>query len=168
MSFQYDIWFICRIVSWPNTSWVIIIPLVWWYMDNTTKSAAARILINGMESSTYSSCRLYVRTRFHNTWCILSIFRFVCGLPEEDSLVLFLYSFSIKLFLNSLPSNSPPWLYVISTGHRYRTSHVVSTKFVIVIAFLLLYFVISDHPVMGTIIVVAFNIRVSFPFVLIL
>ena len=46
----------------------------------------------------------------------------------------------------------------VSTGHVYQTSHLVSTKFAIVVDFLLLYFVISHHLVTGSIIVTSFNI----------
>ena len=69
-----------------------------------------------------------------------------CGFQVEEGLVLIPYSFSIKIFSNLRPRISPPWSYVISTGHRYQTSHIVSTKFAIVIAFLLLYCITSKHP----------------------
>ena len=67
-------------------------------------------------------------------------------------------------FLNSWPSNYPPQSYVISTGHVYQTNHIVSTKFAVVIAFLLLHCFIPKHPVMGSIIVTAFKIKLSPPF----
>ena len=65
-------------------------------------------------------------------------------------------------------SNSLPWPYAISTGHGYCTSHVVSTKFAFVIAFLSLYCFISNHPVTGSIIVTDFNIKGYLPFLRIL
>ena len=72
------------------------------------------------------------------------------------------------IFINSWPRNPPPWSLMIPTGHGYRTSHVVSTKFATVIAFLLLCCVTSKCPVTGFIIVTAFNIRGIFSFLLIL
>ena len=62
--------------------------LVLWYIDRTTKAAAARIPIHGSASSTYISCRLYVRARLPSTLCILSMIAFACGFPEESGLVL--------------------------------------------------------------------------------
>ena len=65
----------------------------------------------------------------------------------------------------SWPSNSPPRSYVISTVHVYRISHIVSTKFVIIIAIFSLYCVPSNHLVMVSIIVTYFNIRSPFAFI---
>ena len=48
--------------------------------------------------------------------------------------------------------------------HGYWNTHVVSTKFAIVVIFLLLYCVTANHPVTGSIIVTAFKIRGSFIF----
>ena len=93
---------------------------------------------------------------------------FACGLTEEACFVLIPYSCSTNLFLNSLPRIYPPHSYVISTGHGYHTRHVVSTKFAIFIAFLFLYCVIPNQLVMGSIIVTAFNIKGSTPFLSIL
>ena len=152
----------------PKTNWPWLFCLVWRYILCTTKSNAARMPIYGSASSTYVSCRLYVRTRFPNTWCILYMVSFACGFPRESGLILITYSCSVKLIFNSLPINYTPQSYVIYTVHGYRTSHVVSTKFSIVIAFLLLYCVISNHPVTGYIIVMAFKIRGSLPFLRIL
>ena len=89
-------------------------------------------------------------------------------LPEEVCLVLIPYSCSTKLFLNSRPRNSPPQSYVISIGRVYHTNHVVSTKFAVIIAFLFLYCFIPKHPIMGSIIVTAFKIKLSPPFLHIL
>ena len=156
------------IMSLPNTNCPRIFNFIMWYVDCTAKSAAARIPINGSASSTYVSCGFYVCTRFPNTWCILSMVAFSFGLPGEAGLVLIPYSFSIKLFLNSWLRNSLPRSYVISTGRGYRTSHVVYIKFSVVIAFLSLYCVTSNHPVMGSIILTAFNIILYLPFLRIL
>ena len=57
---------------------------------------------------------------------------------------------------------------MISTDHGYRTSHVVSTKFLIIINLLLLYCVNSKNLVLGSIIVTEFNIKVSILFLHIL
>ena len=62
------------------------------------------------------------------------------------------------------PRDSTPWSCIISTGHRYRTIHVVSTKFSIIVAVLSLYWVISNRPVVGSVIVTAFKIKGYFPF----
>ena len=68
-----------------------------------------------------------------------------------------------QVILNSWPSNYPNLPYEVSTGHGYWTSHVVFTKFTLIIPFLSMYCLISNHPVTGSIIVTNFNIRVSFP-----
>ena len=82
--------------------------------------------------------------------------------------VLIIYSCSITLFLNSRPRNSPPRSYMTFTGHEYRTRHVVSTKYSIIIDFLSFHCVTSNHLVTGSIIVMSFNIRGSLPFIRIL
>ena len=138
---QSTTWFIGRVMSRPNTSWTGLLPLVVCYIGCTTKAAAARIPIHVSASYTYVSCRLYVRKIFPSTWCILSTVSFACGFPWDAVLVIIPSSFSINIFLNSWPRNSPPQSYVISTGHGYQTSHIVSTKFAIVVDFLLWYFV---------------------------
>ena len=158
-------WFIGRIISRPKTCWPRNFPLVRWYVHRTMKASAARITMHGLASSTDVSCRLYVCTRFPSTWCILSMVEFECGLPEESRLVLIAYFFSIKFILNSWLSNYPSWSYVIYSGHGYRTSHVVSTKFSIFINFLSLYCIISNHLLTGSIIVTNFNIRASLIFI---
>ena len=66
------------------------------------------------------------------------------------------YYLSIRDFMNSQPINSDPWSYVIYIGLGYLDNHVVSTKLSIVIAILLLYCVISKHPVTGSIMVTTF------------
>ena len=48
---------------------------------------------------------------------------------------------------------------MIYTGHEYRTSHVVSTKFAIIVAFLSLYYVTKKHPITGSIIVTALRLK---------
>ena len=92
---------------WPKTNWPEILCLVWWYICCTAKAAAVSIPIQGSESSTYASCRLYVHTRLPNTWCIFSMVAFTCGLLGEAGLVLIPYYFSIKLLLNSWLRKSP-------------------------------------------------------------
>ena len=157
---QSATWFIGSIMSRPKTSWTGLFSLVLWYVYCTAKAAAANIPIHGSASSTYISCRLYVRCN----WCILSMTAFDCGLPEEAGLVLIPYSFYIKLFLNSWPRNSHPQSYMIYTGHVYQTSHIVSTMFAIVIDFLSLYCATSNHLVTGCIILTTFKHRGSFYF----
>ena len=132
-------WYLGSIMSRPKIIWPGIWPLVVWYMERTAKGAVVRILIHGSDSSTYVSCRLYVRTRFLNTWCSLSMISFACWFTGKEGLFLIPYSFSIKIFLNLWLRNSPPLSYVFSTGLGYQTSHVVSTKLEIVVAFLLRY-----------------------------
>ena len=124
--------------------------------------------IHGSELSMYASCRLYVRTIFPNTWCILYMVVFACEFPGEAGLALIPFSCSIKLLLNSWQRNSPPWSYVISAGHVYWTSHVVTTRFSIVIDFLSLYCLFPNHPVTGYIVVTYFTIRGSLHFLRIL
>ena len=165
---QSSTWFIGSIVSRPKISWPGLLSLVVWYVDRIAKADSDRITINGTASSMYVYCKLYVRTRFPITWCIIYMILFACGFHGEAGLVLIPYLSSIKIFLNSWLRNYPPRSYVISTGHGFRTSPVVSTKFTIVIAFLSWYFVTSNHPVTGSIIVMAFRIKWYFPFLRIL
>ena len=161
---QSTTWVMGRIMSQPKTSWPGILPLVVWYVERTAKADAPRITIHGSASYIYVSCRLYVRTILPSTWCILSTIVFACRLPGDEGLLLIPYSFSIKLFLNSWPRNSPHWSYVISNCHDYWTSRVVSTKFAIVVNFLSRYCVSSNYPVTGSIIVTDFKIKGYLPF----
>ena len=155
-------------MSRPKTSWPGILPLVLWCMDRTAKAAPPTITTHGSASSTYTFCRLYVRTRFPINLCIISMMVPTCGFLGEYGLVLIPYWFYIKLHSNFSPRNSPPWSYTISTIHGYLTSYTVSTKFAITITFLLLYWVISNHPVSGSIIVTGLKIIGSFPSIRIL
>ena len=168
MDLQSATWFMRSIMSRPNNIWPGIFCLVLWYINLTTKAAADRIHIHGLASSTYVSCWLYVHTRLHSTWRITSMIELTYGFPGEYILVLIKYSSSIKLFLNFWPRNYLPWSSVISTGHVYRTRHVYSTKLAIVIAFLSLYCITSNHPITGSTIVADFNIRGYLPFLHIL
>ena len=77
-------------------------------------------------------------------------------------LKVILYSISVRYFLNSWPVNYLSWSYMISIGIGYLDSHVISTKWVISIAVLLLYCVTSNHPVTGSIMVTAFIFVFSF------
>ena len=133
---QLDIWSIGRIMSRPKTNRPRLLCLVQWYVICSEIYATTRMPIHGSASFTYIFCRLYVRTLLPRTWYILSIVAFACGFPGEADYVLIIYSCSIKLLLNSWMRNCPPWSYMIYTGHGYWTSHVVSTKFAIVIDFL--------------------------------
>ena len=126
---QFAMLFIGRIMYQTNTNWTRLFPLVRWYVDHTAKAASARIPIRVSASSTYISCSLYVSTRFPDTWCILYMVVFDYVFPEEYGLVLIPYSFSIQIFLNLWPRNSPPCSYMISIGREYQTSHIVFTKF---------------------------------------
>ena len=136
---QSSMLFIGRIISRTKNIRPGILSLVLWYVDFTAKAADTSIPIHGSAPSTSSPCRLYVRTRFPSTWCILSMISFFCLFLGGDFLVLISYSFSIKIFLNLWPRNSPLQSYVISTSHGYRTSHIVSTKLAMVISLLSLY-----------------------------
>ena len=133
MCLQHSTLFIGRIMSRPKTIWPGFLPLVLWYIDRTAKAASDRIHIHGSESSEYFPCRLYVCTRFPNTLYIISMIAFTCRFPGESVFILILHSSYIKLFLSSWPGNYPPRSYVIYTGQGHPTSHVVSTKFTIVI-----------------------------------
>ena len=152
-------------MSLPKNNWPGIFCLVRWYILRTAKNSATKIYIHGSVSSTYVSCRAYVRTRLISTWCIISMVAFACGFPGESGFVLIQYYCSINLLLYSWLSNSLPPSYVISTGHGYGTFHIVSTKFAIVIYFLSLYSIILNHLVTGSTIVTDYlKIRCSIPF----
>ena len=165
---QSAMWFIGRITSRPKTRCTGLLTLVVWYVKRTAKAATARIPIHGSALSTYVSCRLYVRTEFPSTFCILSMIPSALEFPGDTGLVLIPQLFYIKLFLNLWPRNSTPRSYLISTGHVYRTSHIFSTNFAIVTNFLLWYCVTSIHLVNGSTTVNAFKIKSSLPFLHIL
>ena len=154
-------------MSQPKTKRPVLFYLVRWYIDRTVKATAARIIIQGSALSTYVSYILYVRIRLSNFQFIISMSAFACGFHGEAGLVLIAYFCSIKLLWTC------DW-GVLLLGHTwflhhgYCTSQVVSTTFEIVIAFLLLYWVISNHSVTGSIIVTAFRIKGYFPFLHIL
>ena len=79
------------------------------------------------------------------------------GFPKVIGLAVILYSYSIKDFLSSWSINSFPWSWVFSIGLGYLESHVVSTKFAIYMALLSLYCAISNHHIIGSIIVTHFK-----------
>ena len=155
-------------MSSPKTNWTEMLTLVRWYILCTTREAAARMPVHGSASSTYIYCRLYV-SYVHDS-LVLDVFvvAFSYGFPMESGLLLIPYTFSIKIILNLRPRNYLPWSYVISTGHGYWTSHVVSTSFAIAIAFLFLYWVTSNRLDMGYIALTDFKIKGYFPFLRIL
>ena len=63
----------------------------------------------------------------------------------------------IKLFLNALPNNSLPLLYVIIVGLGYLNNHDLFTGFDIVADYLPSYCTITNHPVAGSIIFIYFS-----------
>ena len=77
------------------------------------------------------------------------------------ALAVILYYVSIRDFLNPRQMNYDPWSYVISIGLGYLC-HILSSKFVIDIALLSLYYVISNHPVTGSIIIPNFRCKFYF------
>ena len=64
---------------------------VLWYVDRTTMAAVDGIPIGGSASYTHVLCRLYDRTRFSSTWCIISMIDITCGFPGEVGLSLIPY-----------------------------------------------------------------------------
>ena len=99
------------------------------------------------------------------TWWICSNIALEVGFSKVLGLAVIPYYFSVEDFPNSWLIYYDPWSYVISVGLRYLVNHVVSTKFAINISILLLYCVISNHLVTGSIIVTAFIFKFSsFPF----
>ena len=110
---------------------------------------------------------LKFHTRFSRTWWICPNIVLELGFPEVLGLAVIPYYFPIRDFLNSWPINYYPWSYMISIGLGYLVNHVVYTKFDIVIALLLSYCVILDHPVTGSIMVMAFRFKFYFcPFII--
>ena len=98
---------------------------------------------------------LKVCTRFPRICWICSNIALEVGFPKLIGLAVILYSVSIRYSLNSWPINYDPWSYMIFICLGYLVNHVVSTKFAIDIAILLSYFVISNYPVTGSIMVTA-------------
>ena len=63
--------------------------------------------------------------------------------------------------------NSDPWEYLIYVGLGYLVHPVVSTKFEIDISLFSSYFVLSKHPVTGSIMLTAFRSKFYFcPFLI--
>ena len=146
-----------HVLSKNHTDWTLYVsPVV---CGSYREGAANRISIHGSASSTYFPCMLYLRTRSLNNLRILSMIAFTFRLTVVCGFVLIPHYSSTKLFLNLWLRNYPPWSYIISTGQGYLTSHSVYTKFLIVIALLLLYCVISHHPVTECIIITYFKIK---------
>ena len=84
---------------------------------------------------------------------------------NKVGLALIPYFSWVRYFLNSLPINSDNLSYIISIGREYLVSHAVSTNFLIVIACLLSYYIILNHPVVGLIVVTYFRTSYSlFPY----
>ena len=63
--------------------------------------------------------------------------------------------------MNALPRNSLPQLYIIIVDLGYLYIHTLSIRFSIVASWFSLYCTISNHQVLGYIIVKVFSIRVS-------
>ena len=87
-------------------------------------------------------------------WICLQIFR-CCTLWSNTIF------FSIKPFLYLWPRFYFCESYIITVARGYLHNHSCSTIFAIVADFLLLYFIISNHPVAGYIMVKYFSIRGS-------
>ena len=111
--------------------------------------------------STYFPCMFYVCTRFSNTKWILSNITLEGVFLNVIGLAFIPYSSFIKGFLKSWSINSyhPP--YVIYVFQGCLVIHTVSTKFTIFFGYLYIYFVISNHPVMGSIIITGFINKLS-------
>ena len=99
------------------------------------------IFIHSSASYVYVYCRLYVHTRFTNARKILSMIVCFCGFPGETSFTFIPYPSSIRVFL------------------EYLASHIVSTLMTIIVDLLSLQYVISNHPVTGSIMLTHFNIK---------
>ena len=84
-------------MSLPKNNWPGIFCLVQWYILCTAKAAADMMPIHGSASSTYVSCRLYVRTILPSTCCIIYMVALACGFPGESGFVLIPHSCSVKL-----------------------------------------------------------------------
>ena len=65
----------------------------------------------------------------------------------------------MRVFLNLQPKNSDPKLYVIPVGQGYLYSHIVSTKFAILVIYFLLNYTISYQPIERFIMVMDFRIK---------
>ena len=77
--------------------------------------------------------------------------------------------FYILSFLNPLPMNSFPLLYIFIGVRGYLHNHVCSTRFYIISVCMSLYCTISNHPVSRSIIVKSYSMSASWwPFLLII
>ena len=84
-----------------------------------------------------------------------------CGFYIVANLGIIMYLLSIKYFLNALPRNSFPRLYVIIVRLGYIHIHAYSNRLDILATSLSLYCTILYHPVVGCIIGEGFSIRGS-------
>ena len=89
---------------------------------------------HGPYLSTWVWLMLQVLTRFPRTWLTRYNIVLDMGSPKVIDLETIPYYVSVRDVLNLQPIDSDPWSYVISIGIGYLYSHVVSTKFAIVIA----------------------------------
>ena len=103
----------------------------------------------------YISLMLYVRTKIPRTAWIRSNIALEVGFPDMLCLANIPYSVLIRYFLNSWPVNFYPWWYVISFGQGHMVNHIVLNKFVVGIPWLLSYYVIWNHLVTVSIILMA-------------
>ena len=100
-----------------------------------------------------------VHTRFSTTSQIRSIIEFACRFSVVAHLDFITYQFLLNCFVNAWPRNSFPRSYIIIVGLRYLHNHVCCTRFAIIAACLSLYYIISNHPVAGYIIMNDFSMR---------
>ena len=82
--------------------------------------------------------------------------------PDDLVLDFTLYSWWIRVFLDSLTLNSDPRPYIFFVFQGYLVSQVVFTKFIIDIACVSSYCVILSHPITRSIIVIGFSSNFSF------
>ena len=103
------------------------------------------------------------------TWWILSGIYFSWVFSAVTHLGFIPYSFLTKSFLNALLRGSLPQIYMIIVGLGYLNNQIWYTRFSIIATCLLLYHIISNYTVSGSIIVNSFSMNGSswlFPLIL--
>ena len=96
---------------------------------------------------------LYIQTSLHITKYTRSNIKLEDGFPDVLDLANISYYLSIRDILNSRTMNSDTFSYIIYVRLGYLVNHVVSSKFVVLIAHLFLYSIILNDPLIVSMIV---------------
>jgi hypothetical protein len=129
-----------------------LLVVIWWVVS-VASIVAARMPLYGSLSFVSADSTWRVRTIILMAWHILLMMPLARGFlivvtPKSP------WTVSANLLINSLPLSYTTWV-----GCVYRVNHVCSTMLAIALAFVLIMSRISNHPVVGIIMVTHHNMR---------